>query len=263
MKFTIWLHLSGHHLNMEVYMEANTQNFENLITSRLLNLIGGDLTKSDVNIRVTPIDAYKHEVRIGIKLKKGQIGVVRSGFLSEHLMNSICIELHQKYLSYLDQARKDLFKFENTDEHDLYSELSLLTEPQRKYTALILEDDPVASKVLEQSLCKMGVNSKILHDPDSALKYLKVNDIDIMFLDWNLPYYNGEVFLTKADFILQEKKLSHKIPLVICTSHLESEMKIPFVYNFKLEEVWNKAFPFSNIFSSMEVVLKREKLFIT
>lgn len=244
-------------------MEANSQKFQNLMTERLLNLIAGDLTKDDVNIQVRLFDAYKHEVKVRINLKKGQIGVVQVGILSELLMNSICLEMHQKYLSYLDQARRDLFKFENVDEHGLYSELSLLTEPQKKYTALILEDDPVASKVLEQSLCKMGINSKILQDPDSALKYLKVNDIDILFLDWNLPYYNGEVFLTKADFILQEKKLSHKIPLVICTSHLESEMNIPFVCNFKLEEVWNKAFPFSNIFNSMEVVLKREKLFIT
>lgn len=239
-------------------MEANTQSFKNIITTRLLNLLGGDLTKNEVVIQMTPLGADKHEIRIRIKLKKGQIGVVSQGLLSEPLVNSICIDVHQKYLNYLEQTRKDLFKFENTDQHDLYSELSLLTEPQKKYKSLILEDDPVASKVLSESLCKLGVESKILHEPDSALSYLKFNDIDIMFLDWNLPYYNGEVFLTRADYILQEKKLSHKIPLVICTSHSEGEMKIPFLCNFKLEEVWNKAFPFSNIFSSMEVILKRE-----
>lgn len=263
MKFTIWLQLYSHHMSMEVYMEANTQKFENLLASRLLNLIGGDLTKNEIEVHIVPLDDYKYEVKVGIKLKKGQIGVTRAGFLSEFLMDAICLDVHQKYLSYIEQARKDLFKFENSDEHDLYAELSLLTETTKKFTALILEDDPVASKILAQTLSKLGVNSKILPDPDSALSYLKVNDIDIMFLDWNLPYYNGEVFLTKADYVLEEKKLSHKIPLVICTSHLEKEIKIPFVYNFKIEEVWNKAFPFSNIFTSMEVVLKREKLFIS
>lgn len=243
---------------MEVYMEADTQKIENQITKRLLNLIGNDLSNEDIDVHVTSIDAYKHEIKAGIKLKKGQIGVVRIGMLSDFLIDSVCLEMHQKYLKYLEQARKDLFKFESIDEHDLYTELSLLTEPQKNFSALILEDDPVASKVLERSLIKLGVKSKIIQDPDSAINYLKNNDIDIMFLDWNLPYYNGEVFLTKADYILQEKKLSHKIPLVICTSHSEGDIKVPFVNNFKIEEVWNKAFPFSNILSSMEVVLKRE-----
>lgn len=248
---------------MEVYMEANTQNFENLITTRLLNLMAEELTKNEIKVHLNPIDAHKFEVKVGVKLKNGQIGVVRRDFLTEILMDSICFELHKKYLSYLEKTKIDLFKFENIDEYDFYSELSLLTGPQEKYNALILEDDPVASKVLAKSLGKLGVKTIISHEPEFALNYLKTIDIDIMFLDWNLPYYNGEVFLSKADYILQEKKLPQKIPLVICTSHLESEIKIPHVNNFKIEEVWNKAIPFSSIFGSLEAILKREKLFVS
>lgn len=62
-----------------------------------------------------------------------------------------------------------------------------------KYRALILDDEPLARKVIREYLEKLDADL-VIHeegDPVAALKYLATNHIDILFLDINMPGLTG------------------------------------------------------------------------
>lgn len=81
--------------------------------------------------------------------------------------------------------------------------------------ALIIDDNPVDQKVLAKLLTMEGVELIQIYDPtDLQLKLQSLNEIDIIFVDLEMPHYNGYQVL---EVLVQ--KYGSRVPIVACTVH--------------------------------------------
>lgn len=241
-------------------MDEKSQQFIEKCINKLKPIFVNKVPEAPIDIKIKKMENGFYLVRVLVSLEKGQLGAIRTDSLSDILIEDIYDELQSKFDFYLNQIERDVFQFDTVTQSDFYNEINTLEDAEYKFKVLILEDDLVTSKILMRSLKKVGGYCFVKQNPLEALRVIENEDIDMLFLDWNLPYFNGESFLKKADVILQKKEIKHKIPLIICTSLLKSDIFIPHVHNFKLEEIWNKSYPFSVIFNSIESIVKNEKL---
>ncbi len=83
----------------------------------------------------------------------------------------------------------------------------------KKYKSIVVDDDPISLKILEQCIHRAGVfePSLLLMDALSLKEHLKKGDFDIIFLDVELPELSG------LDFI----KAFENLPPVVLMSNLK------------------------------------------
>ncbi|APW62188.1 response regulator [Paludisphaera borealis] len=89
-------------------------------------------------------------------------------------------------------------------------------------TALIVEDEPEANKLLGMLLKLRGYRSTAALNGGDALRYLKDHAPDIVFLDLMLPDVNGYEICR----MLKSSRTACLIPLVIVTARLAPENRI-------------------------------------
>ncbi len=103
-----------------------------------------------------------------------------------------------------------------------------------KLKALVIDDSGVMRKMVMQSVAKTGLAEfEFLeaNDGAEALSMFDPNQIDIAFIDWNMPNMTGIEFVAAAKEKIKEMD-AEQIPLVMVTS----EKTIS-----KLEEALDKA----------------------
>ena len=76
---------------------------------------------------------------------------------------------------------------------------------------LIIEDDKTISNELKEMLNNSNYEGIILKDFNNALKQIIEINPDLILLDINIPYMNGEV-------LLKELRKTSNIPVIMVTS---------------------------------------------
>ena len=76
---------------------------------------------------------------------------------------------------------------------------------------MIIEDDTIISKELYELLVNAGYEALILKDFSNAKKEILKSNIDLILLDINIPYQNGEQ-------LLKEIRKESNIPVIMVTS---------------------------------------------
>ena len=76
---------------------------------------------------------------------------------------------------------------------------------------MIIEDDTIISKELYELLVNAGYNVVILKDFANAKEEILKSNIDLILLDINIPYQNGEQ-------LLKELRKCSNIPVIMVTS---------------------------------------------
>ena len=76
---------------------------------------------------------------------------------------------------------------------------------------MIIEDDTIISKELYELLVNAGYEALILKDFSNAKEEILKSNIDLILLDINIPYQNGEQ-------LLKEIRKESNIPVIIVTS---------------------------------------------
>lgn len=76
---------------------------------------------------------------------------------------------------------------------------------------MIIEDDTIISKELYELLVNAGYEALILKDFSNAKEEILKNNIDLILLDINIPYQNGEQ-------LLKEIRKESNIPVIMVTS---------------------------------------------
>ena len=76
---------------------------------------------------------------------------------------------------------------------------------------MIIEDDTIISKELYELLVNAGYESLILKDFSNAKEEILKSNIDLILLDINIPYQNGEQ-------LLKEIRKESNIPVIMVTS---------------------------------------------
>lgn len=151
------------------------------------------------------------------------------------------------------------FQFDKMSESDYYNQVSQTPSLRKSpFKAFILEDDPASNKILTTALHNLlGSDVDSFTDPQTALRALENNDYDLLILDWNFPFSNGEEFLLKADKIQKSKVSKKTISTIICTCNKLNDIRIPNLEFFIILDFWNKSMPFSSVVSSIELAAKK------
>jgi len=83
----------------------------------------------------------------------------------------------------------------------------------KKVNILIVEDEAVAGKVLNDNFISRGFESKLTKTAEEALIYFNENLVDVILLDYKLPGMNGEEFFVKI------REINPMIPVVFMTAY--------------------------------------------
>lgn len=94
-------------------------------------------------------------------------------------------------------------------------------------TLLVIDDVEENCELLKKRFEKRGFKVKSASDGQEGLMVLALNDINLVFLDLDMPLMNGFTFLEK---VKMNKKHSH-IPVVV-TSSLDDEDTINDCLNY-------------------------------
>lgn len=80
--------------------------------------------------------------------------------------------------------------------------------------ALIVDDNPSSSMVMEFILHELRIDSDSLHQPEKVMAHLSTNSYDLLLLDWMMPNIDGLELLAH---IRSDSKLMH-LPVIMCTA---------------------------------------------
>lgn len=82
-------------------------------------------------------------------------------------------------------------------------------------TVLVVEDNPISSKVFEHTLDKHGYETLTAHDGDQALELLESHaEIELIITDIVMPNTNGIELVRK----IKDRSEWSEIPILVCTS---------------------------------------------
>lgn len=87
-----------------------------------------------------------------------------------------------------------------------------VTAPERRYRALIVEDDPAIRRLVEKLLTRHQVTVDVAHDGRAAVDKLRTQSYSVLVLDLMVPELNG---FEVIDFLKQENL---KLPVAVVSA---------------------------------------------
>ncbi len=81
------------------------------------------------------------------------------------------------------------------------------------YRIMIVEDEPLAGKILHNNLEKRKYDAILFEKSDEALRYFKTNRVDLVLLDYKLPGMTGEELFEKI------KEINPLTPVIFMTAY--------------------------------------------
>lgn len=109
-------------------------------------------------------------------------------------------------------------------------------------TALIIEDDASAIRVLEQLLGQLDIPSEAIHDSATVIQQLtEVAVPDVVFLDLEMPSSNGYTILE----YMQKDSRFDGVPVVAYTTHIShlNDVKRAGFHSFLGKPIDGREFP--------------------
>lgn len=114
---------------------------------------------------------------------------------------------------------------------------------------LIIEDDEVIASELSELLKNAGYDPYLLTDFEKTLEEMLDSKADLMLLDINIPYRNGE-------FLLQEFRKKSSIPVIMVTSRNEETDEL-LSMSFGADDYITKPYNPNILLLRIAAVLKR------
>ncbi|MCZ6914680.1 MAG: response regulator [Rickettsia endosymbiont of Ixodes persulcatus] len=87
--------------------------------------------------------------------------------------------------------------------------------------ALLVEDDGICCKVLENQLSQLGYQVEIAKNARTAIQFLNTTSYNLVLIDLGLPDQPGDAVIQAA----RKCKLNQLTPLVVCTAHADGEVE--------------------------------------
>lgn len=116
---------------------------------------------------------------------------------------------------------------------------------------LIVEDDKKLRKELETFLTKHGFIAKGLEKFDNTIQDILNENADLILLDINLPYTDGE-------FVCKEVRKTSDVPIIMVTSR-DNEIDELMSLNYGADQYVTKPYNIQIILAKINGLLKRNK----
>lgn len=92
-----------------------------------------------------------------------------------------------------------------------------MSQPQR---VLVIDDEPDIRELLEITLMRMGIESCVAFDVQSAYKAIQENEVDLILTDMKLPDGNG------LDIVRYVAERYPNVPIAVITAHGSMDMAV-------------------------------------
>ena len=116
---------------------------------------------------------------------------------------------------------------------------------------LIVEDDKKLRKELETFLTKHGFIAKGLENFDNTIQDILNENADLILLDINLPYTDGE-------FVCKEVRKTSDVPIIMVTSR-DNEIDELMSLNYGADQYVTKPYNIQILLAKINGLLKRNK----
>ena len=116
---------------------------------------------------------------------------------------------------------------------------------------LIVEDDKKIRKELEEFLNKHGYLAKGLEKFDNTIQDILNENADLILLDINLPYVDGE-------FVCKEVRKTSDVPIIMVTSR-DNEIDELMSLNYGTDKYVTKPYNIQKLLAKINGLLKRNK----
>ena len=116
---------------------------------------------------------------------------------------------------------------------------------------LIVEDDKKLRKELERFLTKHGFIAKGLEKFDNTIQDILNENADLILLDINLPYTDGE-------FVCKEVRKTSDVPIIMVTSR-DNEIDELMSLNYGADQYVTKPYNIQILLAKINGLLKRNK----
>ena len=116
---------------------------------------------------------------------------------------------------------------------------------------LIVEDDKKLRKELETFLTKHGFIAKGLEKFDNTIQDILNENADLILLDINLPYTDGE-------FVCKEVRKTSDVPIIMVTSR-DNEIDELMSLNYGADQYVTKPYNIQILLAKINCLLKRNK----
>ena len=116
---------------------------------------------------------------------------------------------------------------------------------------LIVEDDKKIRKELEEFLNKHGYLAKGLEKFDNTIQDILDENTDLVLLDINLPYTDGE-------FVCKEVRKTSNVPIIMVTSR-DNEIDELMSLNYGADQYVTKPYNIQILLAKINGLLKRNK----
>ena len=124
-------------------------------------------------------------------------------------------------------------------------------EVSKMQKILIIEDDEKLRKELENFLNKNGFIATSLNKFDNAVEDIQKIQADLLLLDINLPYTDGE-------FICKEVRKTSNVPIIMVTSR-DNEMDELLSLNYGADQYVTKPYNIQILLAKIVGLLKRSQ----
>lgn len=116
---------------------------------------------------------------------------------------------------------------------------------------LIIEDDEKIRDELESFLNKHGYNAKALINLDNVVEDILKEKADLILLDINLPYMDGE-------YVCKEVRKTSNVPIIMVTSR-DSELDELISLNYGADQYVTKPYNIQILLAKITGLLKRNQ----
>ena len=114
---------------------------------------------------------------------------------------------------------------------------------------MIIEDDAIISKELYELLVNAGYEALILKDFSNAKEEILKSNIDLILLDINIPYQNGEQ-------LLKEIRKESNIPVIMVTSRASETDEILSI-SYGADDYITKPFNILEVKARIKAIMRR------
>ena len=114
---------------------------------------------------------------------------------------------------------------------------------------MIIEDDTIISKELYELLVNAGYEALILKDFSNAREEILKSNIDLILLDINIPYQNGEQ-------LLKEIRKESNIPVIMVTSRANETDEILSI-SYGADDYITKPFNILEVKARIKAIMRR------
>lgn len=145
-------------------------------------------------------------------------------------------------------------KLSRTEEKVLESKKEEVSEPNNKYKILIVDDDKINQRITTDMLCGKGHEVQIANNGVEALKILKKNKFDLIFMDIQMEKMDG-VETTKLIRKCEEDRATYT-PIVALTAYAIKGDREKFLYA-GMDDYISKPFNMESLLRAIEKSQKK------